>query len=128
MAPSLAAGRPVTVPTSTTTMSGLNCGTPSLTAWPVIRDGLDAAITVDDQEAVRAGRDLAALGIPAGPCGAASLAGARACLTGPGAEERRAHLGVTEDTVVVLVVTEGTDANPLPPLDAEGVSRTTGIS
>jgi diaminopropionate ammonia-lyase len=114
MAPSLIAGRPVTVPTGDTVMSGLNCGTPSSSAWPLIDQGLDAAVTVDDTEAVSAGHDLAALGIPAGPCGAASLAGARTALLGPDADSRRAHLRITRDSVVVLIVTEGAGANPLP--------------
>jgi diaminopropionate ammonia-lyase len=44
----------------------------------------------------------------------AGLAGARTALLGPDADGRRAHLGITGDSVVVLVVTEGTSANPLP--------------
>jgi diaminopropionate ammonia-lyase len=114
MAPSLQAGHPVTVPTGTTVMSGLNCGTPSSTAWPLILRGLDAALAVDDAQAVQAGRDLADLDIPAGPCGAASLAGARTCLRGADAGPRRTHLGITHASTVVLTITEGTAANPLP--------------
>src|SRR5690606_19046458 len=45
---SLAAGRPVTVTTGTTTMAGLNCGTVSASAWPAIAAGLDAALVTDD--------------------------------------------------------------------------------
>jgi diaminopropionate ammonia-lyase len=79
---SLEHGSPVTVPPGSTIMAGLNCPTPSSLAWPYLRDGLDAAVTVTDQDAAAAAADLAALGVPAGPCGAASLAGARAALTG----------------------------------------------
>ncbi len=41
---SLRAGRPTSVETGVTAMTGLNCGTPSALAWPVLRDGLDAAV------------------------------------------------------------------------------------
>ncbi|HYY09942.1 MAG TPA: diaminopropionate ammonia-lyase [Kineosporiaceae bacterium] len=114
LAPSLQAGHPVTVDTAVTVMAGLNCGTPSALAWPYIRDGLDAVAAVPDADDLRAAHDLAALGVAAGPCGAASLAAVRLALTGPGSPERRQHLGVDEHSTVVLVSTEGVDANPLP--------------
>ena len=105
---SLRAGRPVTVETGATVMAGLNCGAVSAAAWPVLRDGLDAAVAVGEDDALRAVADLAARGVPSGPSGAATLAAARRALTGPGAEERRAALGVGRDSVVVLLSTEGT--------------------
>jgi diaminopropionate ammonia-lyase len=101
-----------TVDTADTVMAGLNCGTPSGLGWPVLRAGLDAAVAVDDVEDLRAVRDLAALGVAAGPCGAATLAGLRAALSGQGAQERRAALGLGPDSVVVLLSTEGAAANP----------------
>ncbi|AHI00047.1 hypothetical protein KALB_6688 [Kutzneria albida DSM 43870] len=73
---SLHAGRPVTVRTAPTSMAGLNCGTPSSIAWPWLRDGLDGAVSVDEEQAARAMEVLAAAGINAGPCGAATLAAA----------------------------------------------------
>ncbi|MFD7511064.1 pyridoxal-phosphate dependent enzyme [Streptomyces sp. NPDC059853] len=93
---SLAAGEPVTVRTGTTAMAGLNCGTPSSLAWPYLRGGLDAAVTVTDARAAVAARELAGHGIDAGPCGAASLAAWRAApeVAGRGS--------------VVLLNTEGT--------------------
>jgi diaminopropionate ammonia-lyase len=106
---SLTKGEPVTVPTGSTTMAGLNCGTPSGLAWPYLRDGLDAAVAVTDEDSARAAADLAALGVAAGPCGAAALAGARAVLGDAG---RRAALGSAATGVVVLLCTEGADANP----------------
>jgi diaminopropionate ammonia-lyase len=96
------------VSTGGTVMAGLNCGTPSSLAWPVLAGGLDAAIAVPDQLAIQAGADLAELGVRSGPSGAASLAGVRAALTGPGAGARRAGLGVTGSSVVLLLSTEGT--------------------
>jgi diaminopropionate ammonia-lyase len=104
----------VSVPTGTTVMAGLNCGTPSLLAWPCLRGGLDAALAVTDGASVAAAHRLAACGVPAGPCGGASLAGARAALTGDGAAARRAALGLGPAATVVLLSTEGTAANPLP--------------
>jgi diaminopropionate ammonia-lyase len=98
---SLKAGELTTVPTGDTIMTGLNCGTPSATAWPFLRHGLDAAVAVSDAECVRAMRDLEALNVHSGPCGAASLAGLRAV---------REDLGTLH--TVVLISTEGRDANP----------------
>jgi diaminopropionate ammonia-lyase len=102
---SLVRGHPAPVPTATTNMTGLNCGTPSKIAWPYLEKGLDAAITVADHEAARAVDDLAAIGIASGPSGAASLAGVRAALLG--AADRRTLLNVTDGTSLVLLSTEG---------------------
>ncbi|WP_426502036.1 pyridoxal-phosphate dependent enzyme [Dactylosporangium sp. McL0621] len=98
---SVAAGRPVTVATATTNMAGLNCGTVSALAWPYIRAGLDACVTVDDGAAAAAGRELAAHGVDAGPCGAAPLAAL---------DVLRAGALLPPDATVVLLVTEGSAA------------------
>jgi diaminopropionate ammonia-lyase len=100
---SVAAGEPVSVPTAATVMAGLNCGTPSSLAWPYLRDGLDAAVAVPDEQARAAVAELADAGIPAGASGAAALAGAHACLDDP---DRRAALDLPADAVVVLLNTE----------------------
>ncbi|MGI5340922.1 diaminopropionate ammonia-lyase [Streptomyces sp. CA-181903] len=109
---SLTRGEPVTVATGETAMAGLNCGTPSALAWPVLRDGLDAAVAVGEAAAARAMADLSALGVPSGPCGAASLAGLRTALSGPDAPARRSALGIGPESTVVLLSTEGREANP----------------
>ncbi|WP_433170397.1 diaminopropionate ammonia-lyase [Actinoallomurus sp. CA-150999] len=109
---SLLGGEPVSVATGETIMAGLNCGTPSDLAWPFLRDGLDAAIVVTDAESARAAGDLAALGVSCGPCGAAALAGVRAALTGDGAARRRTALELGPASTLVLLSTEGADANP----------------
>ena len=101
---SLTAGHATTVATAATVMAGLNCGTMSRSAWPVLRAGCDAAVAVSDQNALRAVADLGRLGVSSGPSGAATLAGARAALTDPG---RHAALGLDDDAVVVLLSTEG---------------------
>lgn len=102
---SLAAGELTAVPTGSTIMAGLNCGTPSAAAWPVLRAGVDAAVTVDDAEAARAVRDLEAHGVDAGPCGASTLAGVRAWA---------AEHPLPAEATVLLLSTESRRANPLP--------------
>ncbi|MFI5916509.1 pyridoxal-phosphate dependent enzyme [Dactylosporangium sp. NPDC051541] len=101
---SLRNGRPITVATAATVMAGLNCGTISSSAWPVLRDGCDAAVAVGDAAALRAVADLGRLGVSSGPSGAATLAGVRAALSVP---ERRTALDLADDAVVVLLSTEG---------------------
>jgi diaminopropionate ammonia-lyase len=101
---SLRAGAPRSVGTGATVMAGLNCGTPSSLAWPVLRAGLDAAVAVADDDALRAVRDLREQGVSSGPSGAATLAAARAALGDPA---RRAELRIGPDATVVLLSTEG---------------------
>lgn len=101
---SLAADSSTSVRTAATVMAGLNCGTVSSTAWPVLRSGCDAAIAVSDADALRAVDDLARYRVDSGPCGAATLAGVRAVLAFP---QRRDALDLRADAVVVLLSTEG---------------------
>ena len=103
---SLRAGTRVSIPTAGTVMAGLNCGTVSSLAWPVLASGLDAAVAVTDDAASRAAADLAAAGISSGPSGAASLAGVRAALTGEGSADRRRAIGVESASMIVLLSTE----------------------
>lgn len=88
-------------------MVGLNCGTPSLIAWPVLSAGIDSCLAVDDSRAAEAMRMLAAEGVVSGESGAASLAGLLAALDGPGATERRIALGLDDGATVLIVCTEG---------------------
>jgi diaminopropionate ammonia-lyase len=99
---SLQAGEPVTVSTGTTVMAGLNCGTPSSLAWPVLQAGLSASVTVEEDEAIQAVADLGGEGISSGASGAATLAGFRAAL----AAGQRDALGVTAGSTIVLISTE----------------------
>jgi diaminopropionate ammonia-lyase len=101
---SLVAGRLRSVATGSTIMTGLNCGTPSSLAWPYLRDGLDAAVTVSDAQAAAAVGELADLGVDAGPCGAACLPAVRDVLS---STDGRAALGLDDDSTVVLLSTEG---------------------
>jgi len=102
---SLAADRPVSVDTSEPTiMAGLNCGSVSTIAWPAIRDGLDAGVAVTDDQASAAMHRLNQLGVAAGPCGGAALAGVRTVLDD---SDRRAALAISEDSALVLISTDG---------------------
>ena len=101
---SLVAGAPVTVATRETVMAGLNCGTVSTSAWPVLHAGCDAAVAVTDAEALRAVGDLGRRGVSSGPSGAATLAGVRAAL---GTPERRDALALDSRSTIVALSTEG---------------------
>lgn len=114
---SVKAGGPVDVDTGHTVMAGLNCGTMSSLAWPYVLHGLDFCVTITDSEAITATRDLAALEIDAGPCGAAPLAALRvlhgAQAPGPAeGDSRRTPLALSPEATIVLLVTEGAEANP----------------
>jgi diaminopropionate ammonia-lyase len=105
---SLRAGRIVTVPgPHDSIMAGLNCGTPSLVAWPLLRAGLDAVVAVADERARQAMRDLAEAGVVAGETGAASLAGLAEATGGRQAGELRRVLGLGPHARVLLLCTEG---------------------
>ena len=101
---SLAAGAQVSVSTGATVMAGLNCGTVSTVAWPVLRDGCDAAVAITDTAALQAVCDLGRLGVSSGPSGAAALAGLRAALAIP---SRRTALGIDNTSTLLLLNTEG---------------------
>lgn len=99
---SLAAGRPVAVPgPHPSTMAGLNTGEIDGPAWPYLLGGVDAAVTVSDEDAYWGMRALADENIVAGECGAASAAGARAYFAAGD------PLGVSPAATVVLISTEG---------------------
>ena len=93
---SLKAGELTTIPTGDTVMAGLNCGTPSATSWPFLLNGLDAAVAISETDCTNAMKDLHALNVHSGPCGAAPLAGLRAL---------RSELGDID--TAVLISTEG---------------------
>jgi diaminopropionate ammonia-lyase len=101
---SLTAGAPVSVSTGATVMAGLKCGTVSALAWPVLRDGCDAAVSVTDTAALQAVSDLDRLGVSSGPSGAAALAGVRAALA---IANRRIALRIDNTSTVLLLNTEG---------------------
>jgi diaminopropionate ammonia-lyase len=85
-------------------MVGLNCGLPSLTAWPRLASGIDWLVSVDDDAARLAMRELADAAVASGETGAAALAGLDAILADEGA---RGELGDLSGSTILIVVTEG---------------------
>ena len=85
-------------------MAGLNCGSPSVVAWPVISKGVDLFLEIEDRWAREAMRMLAAAGIVSGETGAAGLAGLLA-LAREG--DRGGELGLTEEARVLVFNCEG---------------------
>jgi diaminopropionate ammonia-lyase len=83
-------------------MNGMNCGTVSYTAWPILSRGVDASVTVGDKEAHDDVQYLREQGVHVGPCGAATLSALRKVF-----REDKARLGLEEHSVVVLFSTEG---------------------
>lgn len=104
---SVRAGRVVDVPgPHRSVMAGLNCGRPSPLALPLLLQGVDALIAVDDKAAQQAMRALAQANVTAGASGAAGLAGLLAA-TEEARVEYREVLGLTPEASVLLVNTEG---------------------
>lgn len=105
---SIEAGEPVLRPVGAdaSIMAGLNCGTPSTAAWPAMRDGMEAVVAVEDDDAREAMRELGAQEVEAGESGAAGLAGLSRLMS-PSWEEARAALGLGAETRVLLLNTEG---------------------
>jgi diaminopropionate ammonia-lyase len=107
LAQSLSAGRPVSVPgPHPSSMAGLNCGTPSDIAWPILRDTISGAVVLDDDPVEQAMRLLAREGLVAGETGAASL-GALLAVAASADESMRLTLGLGPDADVLLLCTEG---------------------
>ena len=99
---SLVKGQITTVNTVDTSMCGMNCGTVSFTAWPHLRRGIDACVTVTDIGAKDAHAILRKQGVDVGPCAAATLAALQKVC-----EHDKDQLHLTEDSYVVLLATEG---------------------
>ncbi len=98
-------------------MAGLNCGTPSPVAWPLIKSGFDLFLTISDRAAVEAMRTYhCSQGedppIVSGESGAAGLAALTTLMTGTSALAARESLSLTPDSTVLLLNTEG-DTDPV---------------
>lgn len=99
---SLQAGKSTTIETGSTILCGMNCGTVSAAAWPILKAGLDASITISDTEAHEALVYLKSMGVMAGPCGAATLAALRYV-----AQVNPEALYLSPDSEVILICSEG---------------------
>jgi hypothetical protein len=82
-------------------MAGLDCGTVSSTAWPILSKGFRASLTVSDFEAHSASVYLESQGLPVGPCGASTVAALRRLSAGD-----KVRLGINSNSVIVLPCTE----------------------
>ena len=105
-------GRLTSVPEPLDTiMAGLRCAVPSPVAWPTIQAGIDAFVTVRDDNALDAmavlqdssGRDRISAG-PSGACGAAALIG---LARDPALEEIRRACRLDRSSRGLIVITEG---------------------
>jgi len=97
-------------------MAGLNCGTPSVEAWPLMRDGIDLFLAISDRHALKAMRRYYyATGndrrIISGESGAAGLAALLALMNEPSLCEARDAIGLDRDARVLVFNTEG-DTDP----------------
>jgi diaminopropionate ammonia-lyase len=102
---SIRAGEPVTVPgPHTSIMAGLNAGTVSKLAWPVLRNRFDAFCAIDDTYAERGMRALAELGVKAGEVSGGTVGAALAICSH---DEARAALRMDAETTLFLLLTEG---------------------
>lgn len=107
-------GKIVSIPGSPETiMAGLNCGTPSATAWPIIKSGSDLFLTISDRYSRTAIRWLydSQLQVVSGESGAAGLGGLIALCQNEGLLEGKKQLILNKETNVLLLNTEG-DTDP----------------
>ena len=105
---SMEAGHVVAVPgPHNSIMSGLNCGTVSMVAWPVLKAGIDCFVGIGDERVGEAMRFLARAGVTAGETGASGAACLLELLNGPQAEMVRQRLHIGLSTRVLLISTEG---------------------
>ncbi|WP_216322136.1 diaminopropionate ammonia-lyase [Deinococcus aestuarii] len=88
-------------------MAGLNCGNTSPLAWPYLRGGLSASVALPDARAEEATRLLARDGVTSGESGAAGAAGLLELLAGEFGPRAREVLGITPESTVLVISTEG---------------------
>jgi diaminopropionate ammonia-lyase len=105
---SVSAERLVSVPgPHESIMAGLNCGRPSLVAWPTLYGSIDLLLSVDDEPVREAMRLAAESGIVSGETGASGLGGLLALLRTEEGGEARRELGVSGETRILVFNSEG---------------------
>ena len=82
---------------------GLNCGTASQIAYPVLAHGLDWSIAIEDEWTEDAIRLFAENGLVSGETGASTMGGLLALTSRP----ERHDLELDQDAKVLLIITEG---------------------
>jgi diaminopropionate ammonia-lyase len=102
---SMEAGTLVTIPgPHDSIMAGLNCGTPSVVAWPLVSRGFDAYVAVADERAREGMRALARVNVVSGETGAAGVACLLELLDDP---EAHGRLSIDRNTTALVLSTEG---------------------
>lgn len=97
---------------SQTIMAGLNCGTPSLGAWDILKNGVDVSIKIDDSYSKKAIRELyypagSDQRVISGESGAGGLGGFISIMTEAKFKPLKKELNINEDTNILFVSTEG---------------------
>ena len=97
---------------SKTIMAGLNCGTPSLGAWSLIKEGADISIKIDDKFAKQAIRELyfpngSDKKIISGESGVGGLAGFFAIKMDDEFKFLQKELNINVNTNILFISTEG---------------------
>jgi diaminopropionate ammonia-lyase len=100
-----------------TIMAGLNCGTPSLIAFDILKHGIDLFISIPDKYSEEAMKQFYFpenndVQIISGESGAAGLAGLLALLFEPDFKNVKARIGLNKDSGVLIFNTEG-DTDPV---------------
>jgi diaminopropionate ammonia-lyase len=95
-----------------TAMAGLRCGTPAQLAWEILKDGIDAFLTIPDAYGIKAMQDFyypfkQDKQIFAGESGAAGLGGLIAMVTDTALQDFKKEIGLNEESRVLVFVTEG---------------------
>lgn len=98
-----------------TIQAGLDCGEPSTLAWEMLRHAATATCWINDERAADAMRRLAA-GVPAIKAGESAVAGLAGLLAGAATEAGREMMGLTPESRVFILGSEG-------PTDPEGYAR-----
>jgi diaminopropionate ammonia-lyase len=98
-------------------MAGLNCGSPSPAAWPLIRQGFDLFIAVSDSACLEAMHRYyhplkSDPRIVSGESGAAGLAALSTLMRDNAFAEARDYVELGPESTVLLINTEG-DTDPV---------------
>jgi diaminopropionate ammonia-lyase len=97
-------------------MAGLNCGIPSLLAWPIVRDAMNLFLSISDDYAKMAMVKYQSSingdqKIISGESGSAGLAGLLALCTDDHLKEAQLKIGIDHNSHILLINTEG-DTDP----------------
>jgi diaminopropionate ammonia-lyase len=92
-------------------MAGLRCAEPSHAAWPTVRDGVDAFVSIPDSFTMQAMERLASTAgdpcIEAGPSGACGVGALLALASEPMLRDLRDTCRLGRSTRMLAIATEG---------------------